>query len=546
MRATFFDTVELHAETPGRSPACEHRAMDDTTSAFDDAIFEPAESAARFGWHPEPAMLDLAAEPARKALEGLGRDAWELALDYLYDEALVRPVGPDSYQQLRARFFGPSGAPDPAPSAPSPSSAVLDEVRARLVPYGYNAYHPRSFAYFTPPPLPMSVVGEMLSQVFHQGIDVFHSGPVGALVEEEVTRWLADLVGAGPEAWGVLTSGGVMANIMAMTVARDRHLARLTRTQGAPRGALLERARVYVSDQAHFSIGRALDMLGFPPEALVVVEPDESYRLQAEPVARRVAEDKAAGLVPFCVAGVCGTTNTGSVDDVPALADLARREDLWLHVDAAYGGAARLSARDAPRVPGLELADSVTVDPHKWLFQAYDIGCLVVRRRADLHETFHRSPEYYRSAIPETEPLNWLEYSMEGTRRLRALKLWMSWKHVGSEGFARLVEHDNDVAASLAAEIVGAEDFEAAVGEPELSIVCFRHLVPGMSDAELDVHQDRLQRALEVSGEAWVSTTRLRGRTYLRAGVINWLTTEEDALGLLESLRRLAKALPAA
>ena len=129
---------------------------------------------------------------------------------------------------------------------------------------------------------------------------------------------------------------------------------------------------------------------------------------------------------------------------------------------------------------------------------------------------------------------------MEGTRRLRALKLWTSWKHVGNEGFARLVEHGIDVAAFLAAEIARSEDFEAAVAEPDLSIVCFRHLVPGMSDAELDAHQDSLQRALEVSGEAWVSTTRLRGRTYLRAGVVNWLTTAEDALGLLESLRRLA------
>ena len=514
--------------------------MDDPTSAFDRAVFEPAAGASRFDWHPEPAMFDLGAAPARKVLEDLGRDAWALALDYLYDEALVRPVGPDSYQQLRARFFGPSGAPGPAPAAPSPSSAVLDEVRARLVPFGYNAYHPRSFAYFTPPPLPMSVVGEMLAQVFHQGIDVFHSGPVGALVEEEATRWLADLVGAGPDAWGVLTSGGVMANIMAMTVARDRHLARLTGADRPPRGALLGRARVYVSDQAHFSIGRALDMLGFPPEALVVVEPDEGYRLRADPVARRVAEDKAAGLVPLCVVAVCGTTNTGSVDDVPALADLARREGLWLHVDAAYGGAARLSPRDAHRVPGLELADSVTVDPHKWLFQAYDIGGLVVRRREDLHETFRSSPEYYRSAVPEAEPLNCLEYSMEGTRRLRALKLWTSWKHVGTEGFARLVEHGIDVAAFLAAEIARSQDFEAAVAEPDLSIVCFRHLAPGMSGAELDAHQDGLQRALEVSGEAWVSTTRLRGRTYLRAGVVNWLTTAEDALGLLESLRRLA------
>ena len=254
--------------------------------------------------------------------------------------------------------------------------------------------------------------------------------------------------------------------------------------------------------------------------------------------------DKAAGLVPFCIAAVSGSTNTGSVDDVPALAELASAEHLWLHVDAAYGGAARLSSRDAERVPGLELADSVTIDPHKWFFQAYDIGALVVRERNDLHETFHRAPEYYRSALAETQPLNWMEYSMEGTRRLRALKLWASWKHLGTEGLGAMVELNNDVAAFLAGLIRTAPDFEAAVDMPELSVVCFRHLPPGLDGDELDAHQDRLQRALEVSGEAWVSTTRLRGCTYLRAGVMNWLSTNDEALRLLESLRRLAAAPP--
>jgi aromatic-L-amino-acid/L-tryptophan decarboxylase len=496
----------------------------------------------RFAWHPEPSLFDLDAKDARGALEDLGGRAWQVALDYLYDEALVRPVGPSSYRELRARLFGAGGEPSPAPVRPATSSDVLREIRERVVPYLYNAYHPRSFAYFTPPPLVMSVVGELLAQVFHQGIDVYHCGPIGALVEEEVTQWLVDLVGAGRTGWGVLTSGGVMANVMAMTVARDRHLSSLD--GGAPpRGAALERARVYASDQAHFSVARALDMLGFPPSTLQVVASDEQFRLRAGAVAEQVAADRDAGFHPFCIAAVCGSTNTGSVDDVPALAELASAEGLWLHVDAAYGGAARISRRDAGRVPGLELAHSVTVDPHKWLFQAYDIGALVVRDREDLHKTFHRAPEYYRSAVPDAEPLNWMEYSMEGTRRFRALKLWASWKHAGTEGLAKLVEQSVDVAAALASAIRGAADFQAAVDEPDLSIVCFRHVPDGLAEAELDAHQDRLQRALEVSGEAWVSTTRLRGRTYLRAGVLNWLTTPDDARALLDILRRLARAL---
>lgn len=502
---------------------------------------------ADFEWHPEPGLLDPRRPDARAALEELGRATWELSLDYLYEQALRRPVGPDSYPELRARFFGPSGRPVPAPGAPAPSAAVLAEVRERLLPYLFNSQHPGSFSYFTPPPLPVSIAGEVLAQWFHQGIDVFQAGPAGALVEEEVTSWLRETVGFDERGWAVLTSGGVMANLMALTVARDRHLRALLGSDGPPRAAALERARVYASDQSHFSVARALDVLGFPPAALRVVESDERFRLGGAAAAAAVADDRAAGLLPFCIAAVSGSTNTGSVDLVEELADLARREGLWLHVDAAYGGAARLSRREAWRVPALERADSVTIDPHKWFFQAYDIGALVVRRREDLHLTFRRAPEYYRSATPEDEPLNWLEYSIEGTRRLRALKLWASWKHLGSDGIGRLVEANLVLAARLAGMIRQADDFEALPAEPELGVVCFRHLPGGRpagehDPAELDRHQDRLQRALEVSGEAWVSTTRLRGRTFLRAGVMNPTSSGTDLERLLGTLRRLARS----
>lgn len=494
-------------------------------------------SPSRFGWHPEPALIDLADPEARSNLTELGSATWALALDYLEGEALRRPVGPESYPELRRSFFGPSGLPNPAPPDPIPWSGVLEEVRERVLPHLFNSQHARAFSYFTPPPLVASIGGEVLAQWFHQGVDVFHAGPAAALVEEEVTGWLRELVGIDEAGWAVLTSGGVMANIMGVLVARERHLSALL---GAPaRGNALQRARLYASDQAHFSVGRALDVLGFPKEALAVVESDDRFRLRPGAVATRIAEDRAAGFVPFCIAAVCGSTNTGSVDDVVGLADLAKSEGCWLHVDAAYGGAARLSRRDADRVPGLELADSVTIDPHKWFFQAYDVGALVVQRKDDLHAAFFRDPEYYRSALPETEPLNWLEFSIEGTRRFRALKLWTSWKHLGTSGLARLIEHDNDVARELALAISDSDDFEALPAEPELSVVCFRHL--GAKEEDLDAHQDRLQRSLEVSGEAWVSTTRLRGRTYLRAGVMNYMSTTGDALFLLDTLRRLAQ-----
>jgi glutamate/tyrosine decarboxylase-like PLP-dependent enzyme len=489
--------------------------------------------------HPEPELIDVRDEAAsRPALERLGEAVWEAALDWLYTEAMARPVRAMPYPKLRRTFFGDSGRPAPPPAEPSTSDKVLAEFRERIAPYAFNAQHPGSYSYFTGPPLPMSIAGEVLAQWLHQGVDVWAAGPIGALVEEEVTAWLCELVGHGAGSWGVLTSGGVMANVMGMNVARDVHLARLLGAE--PRGAALERARVYASDQTHFSIARALDVLGFPEGTLRIVPSDDRFRLHADPVAEAVAEDRAAGLVPFAIAAVSGSTNTGSVDLVGELAELARREDLWLHVDAAYGGAARFSPRVAARVPDLERADSVTIDPHKWFFQAYDIGALVVRRREDLQRTFHRMPEYYRHPSPQDEPLNWFEYSIEGTRRFRGLKLWMSWKHLGTEGFARLIEHNVDLAAYLAERCREAPDLEPLPPEPELSVVCFRHVPEGLPPERLDAYTDALQLALEASGVAWVSTTRLRGSTYLRAGVVNYLSTEANVDAMLEEIRALS------
>jgi aromatic-L-amino-acid/L-tryptophan decarboxylase len=493
-----------------------------------------------FAWHPEPQLIGFADAEARTALEELGRATWDAALGWLYGEAMRRPVAAEGYDELRRVFFGPSNEPSAPPVDGTRSVDVLDEFRARVSPYLYAAQHPGSYSYFTPPPLPMSIAGEVLAQWVNQGVDIFQAGPVAAFVEEEVTAWLRALVGFDDGGWGVLTSGGVMANIMAMTVARDIHLARLLGGPEPPRGSALEGVRVYASDQAHFSIARALDLLGFPPETLRILPSDERFRLHGDPVASAVAEDRAGGLLPWAIAAVSGSTNTGSVDLVGELADVAQREGMWLHVDAAYGGAARLSERDAHRVADLERADSVTVDPHKWFFQAYDLGALVVRRREDLIQTFHREPEYYRHPRPEEAPLHWYQYSLEGTRRFRALKLWMSWKHLGTRGLGRLIEHNVDLAEHLARRCAEAGDLEVVPAEPELSVVCFRHLPGGLDGEELDHYQDRLQQALAASGEGWVSTTTLRGRRYLRAGVVNYLSTKDDADRILETLRKLS------
>ncbi len=235
-----------------------------------------------------------------------------------------------------------------------------------------------------------------------------------------------------------------------------------------PRGAALEDARVYVSDQGHFSVARALDELGFPATTLVTLPSDDRFRLAPESLAAAVEADRARGLTPFAVVAVAGTTNTGSIDDVPTIAEIAKRAGLWLHVDAAYGGAARLSEELAPLVPGLALADSVTVDPHKWFFQAYDIGGLLVRDGRLLEQTFSRRPEYYRGGgdtarehdAHDSDSLDFYRLGFEGTRRWRALKLWMSWKHLGTVGLGRLVEQTVAIAKYLSRRIAESDDFE--------------------------------------------------------------------------------------
>ena len=508
----------------------------------------------RFAWHPEPELIGFRdAAASREGVRRLGEATWAVAVDYLYEQAAKRAMGAaHDYETARATFFADAPGPSPAPRAPSTSAEVLDEFERRLAATQLNSQHPRNFGYFTPPPLLMSIAGELLAQITNQGVDVWHAGPTGAFVEEEVVRWLADLVGYGSDSFGLLTSGGVMANFMAMALARDIHLPRLRGLDRPPRGRHLEGVRVYASDQTHFSIARALDELGFPSDTLVVVAADGDFRLRGAPVAEVIARDRAAGLTPLAISAVAGSTNTGAVDRVPELADVAERERLWLHVDAAYGGAARLSRTLAARVPGLERADSVTVDPHKWFFQAYDIGGLLVRDGDHLAETFGaRRPEYYRDAEgadhdEDAGQLSFYKLGFEGTRRWRALKLWLSWKHLGSEGLARLVETTVDLAEHLARRCAEADDFEALPEVPELSVVCFRHL-PGGRDAalalppgELDAHQDRLQAALEESGDGWLTTTRLRGATWLRAGIVNYLATEDDIDRLLDTLRGLA------
>jgi glutamate/tyrosine decarboxylase-like PLP-dependent enzyme len=471
---------------------------------------------------------------SRESVRRLGHASVEAMLDYFYDEAMRRPIAPESYAEFRARY-----APQfEAPAAGRPAGEVLAELRSRILPYCMNAAHPRAFCYFTAPPLLMAVMGDLIASAINQSVDIWVTSPVAAFAEEEVVRWLCGIAGYGPDSFGILTSGGMNANLTALKVARDR------RIPDRHAAGALQRARLYASSQTHFSMSRSLDVLGFPPETLRPIACDGRYRLRVDALEAAIRADAAAGLHPFCVVANAGTTNTGSVDPIVEVAEVAARHGLWLHVDAAYGGAARLSQRHANRVTGLDRCDSVTLDPHKLLFQPHDIGAVLFRRGEQLLESFRSSPEYYRTGRPDEEPLHWYQFGIEGSRRFRGLKLWMSWKHLGSEGLGALVDRTLELATCLAQRIGESDDFEATPPVPDLSVVCFRHRPAGLAPGDaLDRHQDRLQRALEVSGEGWLSTTRLDGATWLRAGVVNYLSVPADVDRLLESLRRLGGEL---
>ena len=433
----------------------------------------------------------------------------------------------NDYETARAAFYGEGEGPSPAPQAPSRSQDVLAEFERRLAASQLNSQHPRNFGYFTPPPLLMSIAGEVLAQMTNQGVDVWHAGPTGAFVEEEVVRWLAELVGYGPDSFGLLTSGGVMANFMAMALARDIHLPNALRA-----GPPASRPRPRGGPGLRLGPGAFLDCAGARRAGVPAGHAGRDRGRRAFPAPRRRPSRRRSPAT-----GLPGSRRSRSRrwqgprtparwTLSPELADVAEREGLWLHVDAAYGGAARLSAKLAGRVPDLHRAHSVTVDPHKWFFQAYDIGGLLVRDGSHLGQTFGgRRPEYYRDAEGQVAghddhdedagQLSFYKLGFEGTRRWRALKLWLSWKHLGSEGLARLVETTVDLAAHLSRRCAEADDFEALPEDAELSVVCFRHLPGGRSAAlqmpagELDAHQDRLQAALEASGDGWLTTTRL-------------------------------------
>lgn len=416
---------------------------------------------------------------------------------------------------------------EPIPEHPSDPHDVIDRVMRDVLPWTARVDHPRFFAFV---PGPGNYVG-FLADALASGFNVFAgtwlgaSGP--AMLEIVTVDWLRNLCGFPEGSGGLFVSGGSMANLTALAVAREAKL-----------GGRLDGV-AYASDQTHSSVGRALRVLGIQREQLRLLASDDDFRLPVDALARAIAEDRAAGRLPFCVIANAGTTNTGAVDPLPELADLCAAEGLWLHADAAYGGGAVLTDRGRRALSGLERADSLALDPHKWLFQPFEIGCVLVRDAGLLTEVFHTRPEYMRDVHRAEEEVHFSDYGVQLSRSFRALKLWMSLQVFGLAAFRAAVERGIEN-AELAQRRLAESGLWRIVAPARLGTVAFGWAPGGISDEQADAVTHGLAEASLADGWAFLSSTVLRGRPALRLCALNPRTTEADILGTIDRLERLA------
>ena len=409
---------------------------------------------------------------------------------------------------------------EPAPEQGRSFESVLDRFDAQIAPYACHVSHPRFLAFVPGAPTLEAVLGDWLCAGHNFFAGVWLESSACAQVELVVLDWFRDMLGMLASTGGILTSGGSEANLTALVLARDR-------LPFADRG----RAVLYAGPQRHSSIDRAANVIGLSPAQLRLVEVAD--------LRRRIAEDRAAGLLPWLVVGNAGTTNTGAVDPLDELADLCRDERLWLHVDAAYGWAAVLDPEGRRMLAGIERADSVTLDPHKWFAQPFEVGCLLVRDGALLPATFAIRPDYLQDNEPAADEVNFADCGIALTRRFRALKIWLSVQVLGLDWFRRNVTHGMTLAryAQAALERGGFEILSPA----SLSVVCFRVLPEGRADAEVDRANLELADAVRRSQEAFIASTRIGGRVALRLCFVNWRTTEADVDRVVGLMRRLSR-----
>ncbi len=462
---------------------------------------------------------------------GLGHQVVDLLAEYLehIEERRVFPAaGPGAIQQLFT---------EPLPQEPAPPQAVIGELETKVIPNCTHVGHPGYMGLITPSPSPIGVIADFICSALNQNVGAYSIGPAAVALERRVLRWLTDLCGYGPEAGGNLTSGGMMANFIGLKLGRDA----VTRDRAQHEG-VHENYAVYVSEERHVSIDKAVDAIGLGRNALRALPTDARFQLCLDALEAALAADRRAGIIPLCVIGLFGTTNTGAVDDIRALRRIADRENLWLHVDAAYGGGMLLSRQWPMRDRGLELADSITLDPHKWFYAPLDAGAVLVKDQRRLTASFGMRPAYLTDELDEAgERYQFYVHGFEQSRRFRGLKVWMSFKRYGARQIGDWIDGNVRQAKLLCALAAEHPEFEAAC-EPPMSAICLRYLAPGLAADEARRLHARVAQRVEESGKFWISTTELKGKSWFRVNPVNFRTRAEHMRGLLELLETEARA----
>ena len=468
--------------------------------------------------------------------ERLGRIVTKIISDYArsLDQ---RHVTSDATPDELLKLFD-----EPLPAEGIAADAIFQKFVRDVVPHAMQIPSPRYYGLFNPTPLPIAVWADALASAINQNGAAWRNSPAASIIEARVLRWLCELIGYPAGSFGTLTSGGSEANLVALKCARDHAFERV-RDEGvrAAPGDLV----VYASEQSHYSLEKGVDILGMGRRSLRKIATDDRFHLLTDTLREEIERDLKAGRIPCCIAGAAGATSTGIVDPLDELASIAREHGCWFHVDAAYGGALAFSPEHRARLNGIERADSVTVDPHKWMFVPFACGAVLVRAGGRvLRDAFDITPEYLsetreRMAGTDVE-YDFFRYGQLGTRRFNALKIWMALKLLGTRGYALIVERQIELTKYLAGRIDELEDF-ARTGEVETAVCCFRFLPPearGGDTAMRDQLQRALQQRVEESGEAWLSTTVLHGARALRVNINSFLTERRHVDDLVELLRR--------
>ena len=431
--------------------------------------------------------------------------------------------------------------PQEPPRSAEPLADIMRDFETTIIPGITHWNHPAFFGYFATSSSVPGILAEMLTATLDVKAMLWRTSPAATELEQLVTDWLRQMLGLGDGWFGITTDTASISSMLALAAAREVKPELAIRERGMSGRPDLPRLRVYASTHAHSSIDKAALALGLGLENVVHIEADEEFRMRPDALAAAVAADRAAEFLPLACVATVGTTSTTSIDPVPAIAEICRREEMWLHVDGAYGGMLAIVPEYRHILAGVEQADSLVANPHKWLFTPFDCSAFFVKRPDVLKRAFSLVPEYLTSR-EQDGVVNYMDYGVQLGRRFRALKLWMVIRAFGVDGLiARLREH-RELARELASWIEASDDWELLAPVP-FALVCFRYAPRGVSESELNRLNERIMHEVNAGGDAFLSHTKLGDRLTLRVSIGNIRTEERHVRVLWDRLREAAAGI---